>query len=83
MKHSDEIMMAWSTQLDDKWVLAVNLNTKAAWDKLLAMTVAKYDITMPQISAVDETGVTSQTGQKERVMGAWKKGLHYQQVGSS
>lgn len=83
VKHSDEIMMAWSTQLDDKRGRAVNPNTNAAWDKLLAATVAKYDITAPQMYAVDKTGVTGQTGQKERVMGAQKKGLHYQQVGSS
>jgi hypothetical protein len=83
VKHSNEIMMAWSTQLEDKRGRAVNLNTKAAWDKLLASTVEKYGITAPLMYAVDETGVTGQTGQKERVMGAKKKGLHYQQVGGS
>jgi len=35
VKHSDKIMMAWSTQLEDKQGWAVNPNTKAAWDKLL------------------------------------------------
>ena len=83
VKHSDQIMMAWSTQLDEKRGQAVNPNTKAAWDKLLAATVEKNDISAPQMYAVDETGVTGQTGQKERVMGARKKGLHYQQVGGS
>lgn len=83
VKHSNEIMMAWSTQLEDKRGRAVNPNTKAAWDKLLAAVVEKYDISAPQMYAVDETGVTGQTGRKERVMGARKKGLHYQQVGSS
>ena len=83
VKHSDEIMMTWSTQLEDKRGCAVNPNTKVAWDKLLRSTVEKYGITAPLMYAVDETGVTGQTGQKERVMGARKKGLHYQQVGGS
>ena len=75
--------MAWSTQLEDKRGCAVNPNTKAAWDKLLGSTVEKHGITAPLMYAVDETGVTGQMGQKERVMGARKKGLHYQQVGGS
>jgi hypothetical protein len=83
VKHSDEITMAWSTQLEDKRGRAVNPNTKAAWDNILVITVEKYDITAELMFAVDETGVTGQTGQKERVMGARKKGLHYQQVGGS
>jgi len=49
----------------------------------MGQTVARYDIDAQQMYAVDETGIISQTGQKERVMGAQKKGLHYQQVGGS
>ena len=66
MKHSDEIMMAWSTQLDDKWGQAVNLNTKAAWDKLLPVTVAKYDM-----YAVDETSVTG-TEERATLSAGWE-----------
>jgi hypothetical protein len=84
VKHSDCIMTSWSTQLEEKRGRAVNPYTKEAWNKLLAETVLKYEITRAvQVLATDETGVTGQTGRKERVIGARKKGLHYQQAGGS
>jgi hypothetical protein len=84
VKHSEQIMTSWSTNLDEKRGRALNPHTKEAWDKLLEETVTSHHITdADQVYAVDETGVTGQTGVKERVIGQRKKGLHYQQTGSS
>ena len=50
----------------------------------MAETVLRYGIIQAvQILATDETGVSGQTGRKESVIEARKKGLHYQHAGGS
>ena len=58
---------------------AVNRHMKKAWDNLLSSTVAQFNICSPgQVYGQDETGVTRETDQRERVMGAQKKEAHCQ-----
>ena len=58
---------------------AVNPFTKEAFYELLGDTVTKYDLSEDQTWGVDEIGIQGLMGMPERVMGAHKLGLQYQQ----
>jgi hypothetical protein len=78
-KHFKAIKMTWSRPLETKRGRAVNPFTKEAFYELLGDTVRKYDITEDRTWGVDEIGIQGSMGMPERVMGARKLGLQYQQ----
>ncbi len=78
-KYSDRLKTSWSRPLDTKRGRAVNPHTHDAYFTLLEDTINKYQIDGDCIYAVDEVGFQTGTGQSERVIGARKKGPHYQQ----
>jgi hypothetical protein len=80
-KNSDRIKMAWTTALEEKRGQAVNPNMAGAWNGLYGPALIKYEIKAHNLYGSDEIGVAGTSGQRERVMGSRKKGLHYQQVG--
>lgn len=57
----------------------VNLATNKAWFDLLGDTQQKYGLCLEMTWAADESGFQASSGQRERVMGAWKKQPQYQQ----
>ena len=71
--------MLWSRPLETKCGQAINPFTKEAFYGLLGDTVTKYNISEDQTWGLDEIGIQGSMGMPERVMGACKLGLQYQQ----
>jgi hypothetical protein len=78
-KHSDHLKTSWSSALDSKRGRAVNANTNTVWFNLLEGVLDQYDIAEDCIHAVDEVGISAQSGEGERVIGSRKPGPQYQQ----
>lgn len=78
-KHSKHLKTSWSASLDSKRGRAVNENTNKAWFDLLEGVLDQYDIAEDCIHAVDEIGISPQSGEGERVIGSRKPGPQYQQ----
>jgi hypothetical protein len=57
----------------------MNPHTKEAYYTILNELVQKHDVTPKRTFAVDEIGMQGSLGQPERVIGARKMGLQYQQ----
>lgn len=82
-KYSDRLKTTWSRPLETKRGRAVNPHTHDAYFTLLETTINTYDIRPDCIYAVDEVGFQTGAGQSQRVIGAQKKGPHYQQKDGS
>jgi hypothetical protein len=80
-KHSKRIRMGWASPLEEKRGRAVNPHTNDAWWALLSKTIKVFKIKQVLTWGSDEAGVNPSIGQRERVMGAKRKGQMYQQIG--
>ena len=78
-KHADHLKTSWASPLDSKRGRAVNPNTNKAWFDLLEAVSDKLSISEDCIYAVDEIGISPQSGERERVIGSQKRGPQYQQ----
>ena len=64
-KHFKHLKTSWSAPLDSKCGRAVNENTNKAWFDLLEGVLDQYDIAEDCIHAVDEIGISPQSGEGE------------------
>ncbi|KAG0698439.1 hypothetical protein DFH29DRAFT_810337, partial [Suillus ampliporus] len=78
-KHANRLKTSRSRPFDSKCGHAVNPNTNREWFKLLGEVLEDKCIDEDCIYAVDEIGISPQSGMHEYVIGRRQPGPQYQQ----
>ena len=79
VKYATRLKVSWSRALDSKRGQAVNPHTHKAWFDLLQHIYKEFNLDEECIFAADETGISPDSGDRERVIGRRKPGPQYQQ----